>query len=774
MSQFVTPSIERTESPNDVGSAADSLFLKVHQIAFRVAESVLALPENPSARLKALLCDPEFYRASKGNDTEDAMRYSYLQNLGEIPDAVKLQELQAFHSTFEGIRDDGVLGVRKWLSSAAPNIRFSNRAIYELRREAAKCFEFIGSDQGEDADVSKVLRTVAGCLWFYGERATQPGVSAGRNLSGDMLLARAMLYGLSYPLVEDVIDRPDRYGREHIDRLGVAVSHFLEFGSFPEFTGPDAARLNGLARSVERIAALGGLTTDFEARAALLALHRVQIMDIELMNSESPHPTEALAMMSMKAALTRVAAGLLMDVPFSSAEIEEHVGQGLINQLHDDFCDLSDDLQTGVPTLLTRDASGKSILGCSGVSTLMRLYASELERTDGEERIRLRLARLSFILGGESYSPGNTINLATTLANCSDRAREAFVHILETAQLGEGRVVDLEKKKLGELRTQHKDHVAQVREFKETWKSVQSAVRTELPHVVERMQPLLGVSGKHSPHFDLNAALNYALVDPGKNFRSLLALLTLKAFNIDGAMLDVVPLFSAIELLQTASLIIDDLPQQDDASLRRGQETLHLKYGEPTAQLTALALMNQAQREILRLSETFGLQVALNVSDCLSRNVIRLSDGQLADLELRDRVCENDTPLQPRELLRVHLGKTGAGMRAPISAAGAIVCRDNDRVAPEIAKLEKFAAVLGLIYQLTDDLLEHVSSAETGKSSSHELNQASISFGYGRRADMLSVLEASALRILNSVKFENTSAKAQFVLLLETVILRNK
>ena len=87
--------------------------------------------------------------------------------------------------------------------------------------------------------------------------------------------------------------------------------------------------------------------------------------------------------------------------------------------------------------------------------------------------------------------------------------------------------------------------------------------------------------GSNNPPNELFEAMNYALFAGGKRVRPILMRIIA---NLLGKKKDFVNYPAiAIELVQTSSLILDDLPCMDDANLRRGKPTIHIQYSESTA-----------------------------------------------------------------------------------------------------------------------------------------------------------------------------------------------
>ena len=91
---------------------------------------------------------------------------------------------------------------------------------------------------------------------------------------------------------------------------------------------------------------------------------------------------------------------------------------------------------------------------------------------------------------------------------------------------------------------------------------------------------------------ELSEAMEYSVMNGGKRIRPLMMLASASAIDVETE--DVIPFATAIELLHSFSLIHDDLPCMDDDSVRRGQPTTHIKFGEATATLAADSLQSLA------------------------------------------------------------------------------------------------------------------------------------------------------------------------------------
>ncbi|HEX4945722.1 MAG TPA: polyprenyl synthetase family protein [Blastocatellia bacterium] len=195
-----------------------------------------------------------------------------------------------------------------------------------------------------------------------------------------------------------------------------------------------------------------------------------------------------------------------------------------------------------------------------------------------------------------------------------------------------------------------------------------------------------------------NEALHYALFPGGKRWRPFLTLLG--GMIVGANPQAILPAACAMEFLHTSSMILDDLPAMDDADTRRGKPALHLAYDESTAVLVALALMNHSYSLLALTCQK------LNHNELAGRLISQAAEwigadgmigGQVVDLELWSNDSEFET-LVSRNL------KTTALMKLTMTA-GAIAANAYET---EIAALARFGEVLGMAYQICDDLLDEL------------------------------------------------------------------
>ncbi len=210
------------------------------------------------------------------------------------------------------------------------------------------------------------------------------------------------------------------------------------------------------------------------------------------------------------------------------------------------------------------------------------------------------------------------------------------------------------------------------------------------------------------PAFRVVEAMHYSLFAGGKRLRPILCLAACEAVGGDPG--EALPVACALEFIHTYSLIHDDLPAMDDDDLRRGQPTCHKKFDEATAILAGDGLLTEAFRLLAEAAPKFlGREaVLLEIIELLGRaaGYQGMVGGQMLDLLAEGRT------ITLKELETIHRMKTGALLTASVRA-GALV-GGGDRV--QVTRLTEFGEKFGLVFQITDDLLDvEGDAAEMGK-----------------------------------------------------------
>lgn len=216
----------------------------------------------------------------------------------------------------------------------------------------------------------------------------------------------------------------------------------------------------------------------------------------------------------------------------------------------------------------------------------------------------------------------------------------------------------------------------------------------------------------------VGAAMADSLFARSKRVRPILALLVADVFRADPAC--VLPAACAVEMVHTASLILDDLPSMDDAKLRRGRPACHVVHGEANAILAAFALQNQAFEALAR-GWPGGPDAAVREQMAgLLAGAIGLEGmiaGQAADLAMTGRPIDFET------LEFIHSRKTGALFTAA-AGFGALAGRAGPG---ERAAIAAYAKNLGLAFQIVDDVIDATGAeADSGKDVGKDLRKTTF------------------------------------------------
>lgn len=205
----------------------------------------------------------------------------------------------------------------------------------------------------------------------------------------------------------------------------------------------------------------------------------------------------------------------------------------------------------------------------------------------------------------------------------------------------------------------------------------------------------------------LGEATNYAISNGGKRVRPLLVLASFLAVGGEVAELsEVRRAMLAIEMIHSYSLVHDDLPCMDDDELRRGKPTCHVVYGEAVAMLVGDVLQSLAFEVLGADLPTFTPIDEITfakLSRILAPNARRMVAGQQADLNGEQK------SLTQAELECIHADKTGALIGASVLMGA--VCGGAD--GKTLACLGEYARLIGLAYQVQDDVLDVVADTAT-------------------------------------------------------------
>lgn len=199
------------------------------------------------------------------------------------------------------------------------------------------------------------------------------------------------------------------------------------------------------------------------------------------------------------------------------------------------------------------------------------------------------------------------------------------------------------------------------------------------------------------PQKELFAAMEYSLQAGGKRLRPILAFEFCRMTCGDWH--KALPYAAAIEMIHTYSLIHDDLPCMDNDDFRRGKPTNHKVFGEAMAILAGDALLTDAFAVASTAEHNVQSAIAV-LAECAGS--LGMVGGQVLDIQSEKR------QLSEQEVLDIQSRKTGALIRAGCVLG---VLAGNGTEA-QIEAASRFAACLGLAFQIRDDMLDVIGTQE--------------------------------------------------------------
>lgn len=230
----------------------------------------------------------------------------------------------------------------------------------------------------------------------------------------------------------------------------------------------------------------------------------------------------------------------------------------------------------------------------------------------------------------------------------------------------------------------------------------------------------------------LHAAMRYSVLDGGKRVRPLLAFAAGELAGADVARVNYAA--AAVELIHAYSLVHDDMPCMDDDVLRRGKPTCHVEYDEATALLVGDALQSLAFQFLSeqRLSDEPSKQLQMVKLLAVASGSRGMAGGQAIDL------ASVGKQLTLPELEQMHIHKTGALIRVAILLGAHC---GNGLSDAQLDKLDRFGKLIGLAFQVVDDVLDcEADTATLGKTAGKDADNDKPTY-----VSLLGLQEAKAM-----------------------------
>jgi len=197
----------------------------------------------------------------------------------------------------------------------------------------------------------------------------------------------------------------------------------------------------------------------------------------------------------------------------------------------------------------------------------------------------------------------------------------------------------------------------------------------------------------------------------------------------------------AVEMLHTFSLIHDDMPCIDNATLRRGRECAHRVYGEAAGLLAGDLLLNEAFRS---MAQKYSPLTTGRLTGALAQACYGVIEGEWADVQAESK------DVKDVDMDFIYLNKTGRMIGVPMTM-GLILCGWDDK---KIAPFTKAAEEVGVAFQIVDDLLDlHSNTAILGKDVAQDERKKTYFKRYGEKwcRSQITKLSESAQKVFKKL-----------------------
>jgi len=251
---------------------------------------------------------------------------------------------------------------------------------------------------------------------------------------------------------------------------------------------------------------------------------------------------------------------------------------------------------------------------------------------------------------------------------------------------------------------------------------------TRLRRIVEDSLPGMLFGAVCRAPSKLREAMEYSLMAGGKRVRPVLLLSSGNA--VGGVERDLVPFACAVEFIHTYSLVHDDLPAMDDDDFRRGKPSSHKAFGEGAAILAGDALLTEAFR---MMAES---EMASAAPDRAVRAIAEIAraagaEGMVGGQQMDLSAVSVNSPAS--EVEEIQLRKTAAILSSCARAGGIL----GGGTTEQVSALGNYGTRLGLLFQVTDDILDETGSfEEMGKGTAKDRGRGKWTYpvAYGMEA----------------------------------------
>ncbi|WP_277586295.1 polyprenyl synthetase family protein [Psychrobacillus antarcticus] len=547
---------------------------------------------------------------------------------------------------------------------------------------------------GMDAEHAqrKLIKIIAGVIMQEIEEMNDEVSKEERKQRLEKAIRLGYSYGLTYPFIDDLLDSKilsDEEERKYANLIRTTLTK----GVVPEledWIGNNAELIRyihtELREAFEYIKAHQQKETRTNFFEQSYVFFHSQEVDRKKDLTYAKYTNEELYIpVILKSASSRLIVRSVIGAPEDEGFDSRTFYYGIYNQLADDFADMFDDMKEGAVTPYTyylkyhdkrSDLINPFEMYWTVISNLIHqvYHSDKMTREVILDRAINGLKRFKERAGMEKYK-----EVMDLFASGDAKFNKLIQQMVRKAD-----DVDFFDKLLRDhMITSLKNDRQGQEDFINTAKTIRSQINEVLT-----IQKTNGMTDS------IIDAANYSLQGDGKRLRPIVTwFMGVNAYGLNKSVLE--PLLKSLEYMHTASLIFDDLPSQDNASLRRGRPTLHEVYTISIAELTGLFLTQKAIWEQTTL-EQFDSKAVLRLIQYSAQVTADMCRGQAMDLDSKGK------QLTLAQLNNMCFYKTGLGFEASILMPA--ILSNTSKL--EIEALKKFARHAGIAFQIKDDLLD--------------------------------------------------------------------
>ncbi len=550
---------------------------------------------------------------------------------------------------------------------------------------------------GMDAENAqrKLIKIIAGVMMHVMEEMSPAILPEERAQKLDEAIRLGYSYGLTYPFIDDLLDASILSIQEK-KQFSDIIRTTLISGTVPEIDEwrgenetvirPIHSELKEAFQYIKACQRPETIKVFFEQ--AYVFFHSQEVDRVKELTNENYTNEELYVPIILKSSSSRLIVRSVISAP-EDEEFNKHTFYyGIYNQLADDFADLFDDMEAGAVTPYTyyityHDKRPDLINPFELYWTVIFNLIHHVYKSDPNacevilDRAINGLKRNKERLGTKKYK--DLMNLLT-----ADMPK--FNHFIQKMVQKADDVDFFDKLLRDHILNNLKKDRQEERDFSNMIKAVRQEINQCLPIYKEDTDFLMQDT--------INDAANYSLEGDGKRLRPIVTwMMGVREYELDPSA--IVPLLKSLEYMHTASLILDDLPSQDNAPIRRGRATLHEVYNTGIAEITSVYLIQCAMKEQASLRQ-FDSESVLHLIQYSSEVAMIMCRGQAMDLESKGK------KLTLEELNTLSFYKTGIAFEASLIMP-TILAQAGES---QMKSIKKFARHAGIAFQIKDDLLD--------------------------------------------------------------------